>query len=89
MYIENTTSSVMPTVVFIGKFRIVIETRDHNPPHVHCKGPDVMARIAIETREVMSNHGVSSKDLKLLIAQVEMWEETLMIEWRRIHGKED
>ena len=76
----------MPTILELRSFRIVIETRDHPPPHVHCKGPGCNARIEIETRAVMSNSGVSTRDLARLKELIERYEDVLMNEWRRIHG---
>ena len=76
----------MPTIFELRNFRIVIETRDHAPPHVHCKGPGSVARVEIQTRTVMSNNGVGSKDLARLKALIEKYEDVLMDEWRRIHG---
>ena len=76
----------MPTIFELRSFRIVIETRDHVPAHVHCKGPGCNARIEIRTRAVMSNDGVSAKDLKRLKELIEKYEDVLMNEWRRIHG---
>ena len=76
----------MPTILELRNFRIVIETRDHVPAHVHCKGPGCIARIEIQTRAVMSNNGVSARDPKRLKELIENYEDVLMNEWKRIHG---
>ncbi len=76
----------MPTIFELRSFRIAIETRDHPPPHVHCKGPGCNARIEIRSRRVMSNNGVGAKDLARLVELIEKYEDVLMTEWRRIHG---
>jgi len=76
----------VPTILELRSFRVVIETRDHPPPHVHCKGPGCNARIEIQTRKVMSDNGVSAKDMARLKELIERYEDVLMIEWRRIHG---
>ena len=76
----------MPTIFELRNFRVTIETRVHPPPHVHCKGPGSVARIEIRTRAVMSNDGVSGKDLARLKSLIEKYEDVLMDEWRRIHG---
>jgi hypothetical protein len=76
----------VPTILELRSFRIVIETRDHIPAHVHCKGPGCHARIEIRTRAVMSNDGVSAKDLRRLKELIEKYEDVLMNEWKRIHG---
>jgi len=31
-----------------GKLRVVVQGRDHNPPHFHVKGPDVNALVGID-----------------------------------------
>jgi hypothetical protein len=38
----------MPTIFVLGPFRIVINTADHPPAHVHCVGPGVVAVIEIK-----------------------------------------
>lgn len=83
MYSKN-----MPTIIELRGYRIVINTRDHLPPHVHCVGPGVEAKIEIQTRKVMENNGVGSRDLALLKKLIASREEELMNEWRRIHGEE-
>ncbi|SMF92127.1 protein of unknown function [Azospirillum oryzae] len=31
-----------------GNLRVVIQGRDHNPPHFHVKGPDINALVGID-----------------------------------------
>ncbi|MBX9768050.1 MAG: DUF4160 domain-containing protein [Bdellovibrionales bacterium] len=78
----------MPTVFVIGPFKIIINTKDHRPAHVHCVGPGIFVVLEIETQEVIRNRGVSSKDIKKLQELVERNKEVLMIEWRHCHEEE-
>jgi hypothetical protein len=75
----------MPTIIEFRNYRIVIYTNDHMPPHVHCIGPGISARIEIKTRRVMSNDGIGAKDLRRLADLIEKYETVLMDEWNRIH----
>ncbi|MCE3009686.1 MAG: DUF4160 domain-containing protein [Proteobacteria bacterium] len=83
MYIVN-----MPTIFVIGPFRIIINTKDHRPAHVHCVGPGVSVIIAILDQEVIRNNGVSPKDTKRLKEFIKVQSEVLMNEWRHYHEEE-
>lgn len=78
----------MPTIFRIGPFRIIINTADHEPPHVHCVGPGVAVIIEIMSQLVMKNRGVSPKDIKRLREFIESNEEVLLNEWRFYHEEE-
>ena len=70
----------------IGPFRIMINTKDHLPPHVHCVGPGVMVKIEILTGTAMVNYGVRAKDVRILTEWVLSHQDVCITEWRRIHG---
>jgi hypothetical protein len=78
----------MPVIFYLNAFMILIRTRDHNPPHVHCKAGDIEALILIETQEVIRNHGVRPKDLKRLQAFVKHNSDVLLNEWRHYHEED-
>lgn len=83
MYIAN-----MPTIFAIGPFKIIINTADHRPAHVHCVGPGVSIVVEIVGQRIIKNKGVSPKDLRRLTEFIKENEEVLMNEWRHYHEKE-
>ena len=83
MYIQ-----CMPTIFVIGPFRIIINTKDHRPAHVHCVGPGIFVIIEIVTQEVIRNKGVSTKDIKRLKEFIQESQDVLMNEWRHYHEEE-
>ncbi len=78
----------MPTIFIIGPFKIIINTKDHRPAHVHCVGPGIYVIIEIATQEVIRNKGVSQKDIKRLQSIIAQNSDVLMTEWRRYHEEE-
>jgi hypothetical protein len=81
-------NALMPTIFVIGPFKIIINTKDHRPAHVHCVGPGVSVVIEIATQEIIRNKGVSQKDIKRLIEFIRESQEVLMNEWRHYHEEE-
>lgn len=84
----------MPTVVTInGKFRLVIRTNDHEPPHVHAtRGTGKSsshAKIELDSLEISQVKNCSCKQLRLLVAAIIQHRDELSAEWERIHGKEE
>ena len=78
----------MPTIFLIGPFKVIINTKDHRPAHVHCVGPGVFVVIEIATLEVIRNDGVSSRDIKRLQLFIQQNQNVLMNEWRHYHEEE-
>ncbi|WP_244561081.1 DUF4160 domain-containing protein [Azospirillum oryzae] len=39
---------MMGKLANFGNLRVVIQGRDHNPPHFHVKGPDINALVGID-----------------------------------------
>lgn len=68
----------------------MIYSYDHRPPHVHVVGRDAEARIALgdegERPWVMTNDGLSRRDLAVALAEIERNRDLLMQRWREIHG---
>lgn len=68
----------------------MIYSYDHRPPHVHVIGPGVEARIALgdegERPWVMTNDGLSRRDVVEALAEIERNRDLLMQRWREIHG---
>ena len=68
----------------------MIYSYDHRPPHVHVIGPGTEARIALgdegERPWVMTNDGLSRRDVVGALAEIERNRDLLMQRWREIHG---
>lgn len=88
LYVQYMYNAIMPTIFDIGPFRIIINTKDHRPAHVHCVGPGIFVIIEIATQEVTRNKGVSQKDIKRLQVIVAENKDVLMNEWRHYHEEE-
>lgn len=88
LYVQSMYIAFIPTIFAIGPFRIIINTKDHRPAHVHCVGPGIFVIIEIATQEVIRNKGVSPKDIKRLQVIIEENKDVLMNEWRHYHEEE-
>lgn len=80
----------MPTVLRRDGFAVRIYTDDHAPAHVHCLhgGEEIIinlgdAHTAPAIREVK---GMRAANARRAVEIVEENRETLLAEWRRIHG---
>ncbi|WP_246318740.1 DUF4160 domain-containing protein [Peteryoungia desertarenae] len=65
--------------------RFVIYTADHEPPHVHVYG-DGEARIDILRLTVITQGGMSDRDVRRAVDEIEAQQEMLIDIWRRYHG---
>lgn len=75
----------MVTVLRKHGMRFVIYTADHEPPHVHVYG-DGEARIDIVTLKVMTQGGLSDRDVRKAVEEIRT-QQTLFLEtWRQYHG---
>lgn len=72
----------MGKLMSFGKVRLVIQGRDHNPPHFHVKGGDINALVGIAPVVIL--HDSLPADLWF---QVRAWAEAnravLVAEWNR------
>lgn len=72
----------MGTLTSFGKIRVIVQGRDHNPPHFHIKGPDVNALVGIDPVIVL--RGAVPSDLW---SQIQAWaianRSALVAEWNR------
>jgi hypothetical protein len=75
----------MVTVLRQHGLRFVIYTADHEPPHVHVYG-DGEARIDIATLKVLSQGGMSDRDVRRAVAVIEENGELFQQTWRKYHG---
>ncbi len=80
----------MVTVFRVRRFRIVIYSNDHWPPHVHAIGPDSEAKIALgepgEHATLVVNEGLTRAELEMVLMDVDEQVELLRQRWREIHG---
>lgn len=80
----------MPTVLWIGRLRVVIYPNDHRPSHVHVIGQAEEAVFYLNcpggTPALRENYGFSLPELTRIAAQLTINLGLLCAEWRRIHG---
>lgn len=76
----------MVTVHRAHGLRFIIYTQDHQPAHIHVRGPEGEARINLLTGRLMTNFGLSAPDVRRAVAEVMDQQERLLAEWERIHG---
>jgi hypothetical protein len=79
----------MPTILEKDGFRIIIRTRDHNPPHVHIYKADGQIKIALgsETEPIeIVDSWMHRSDARKAVAIVEENRMHLLAKWREIYG---
>jgi hypothetical protein len=74
-----------PRIAKFFNLDILIYTKDHRPPHVHIKGPDVDVKIEIGTWKVIYSEGLTARALKKLVSFLKEIEMDLMEAWNEIH----
>jgi hypothetical protein len=83
----------MGTVVtFRNKFRIAINSKDHNPPHfhiIHNNNMEGSAKVEIGTWKVLRKGIFTNSDLKELIEAAKAYEEQIKELWETYHGKNE
>jgi Domain of unknown function (DUF4160) len=75
----------MVTVLRQHGMRFVIYTADHEPPHVHVYG-DGEARIDIVSLSVITQGGMSDRDVRRAVDAIEQNQALFLDTWRTIHG---
>ncbi|WP_454685772.1 DUF4160 domain-containing protein [Agrobacterium leguminum] len=73
----------MVTVLRQHGMRFVIYTADHEPPHAHVYG-EGEARIV--SLVVLTQGGMSDRDVRRAVAVIEENRKLFMETWRRYHG---
>lgn len=78
----------MPTILQLFGLSFLIFTRDHEPPHVHVRCSDGVAKFKVTKDEVtlLENNGLKSKDIKLAESILEENKEYVVSQWIKIHG---
>jgi len=75
----------MITLLRAAGMRFVIYTDDHEPAHLHVYG-DGEARINILTATVISNRGMSKRDLSRALLIVREHQDLFLNKWHDLHG---
>lgn len=75
----------MVTVLREHGLRFVIYTADHEPPHVHVYG-DGEARIDMASLKVMTQGGMSDRDVRRAVDTIEANRDRFLEVWRKYHG---
>ena len=76
----------MPTIVRIGRMRLVMFYRDHMPRHFHVATPDGDAQIALADLSIM-NGRLRTSELEMVRDWARANIEFLEREWERLNGK--
>jgi len=81
----------MPTVMRIGRLRVVIYPNDHRPAHVHVIGGECEAVFVLNCPdgppELRENHSFSQPELNRIGALLATELITICEKWRHIHGQ--
>lgn len=75
----------MVTVLRQDGMRFVIYTADHEPPHAHVVG-EGEARIDIINLKVMTQGGMSDRDVRRAVAVIGENRRLFLDTWRKYHG---
>ncbi|MDL2401714.1 DUF4160 domain-containing protein [Rhizobium mayense] len=75
----------MVTVLRQHGMRFVVYTADHEPPHAHVVG-EGEARIDIVNLTVITQGGMSDRDVRRAVATIEANQQLFLDTWRKYHG---
>lgn len=75
----------MVTVLRQYGMRFVIYTADHEPPHAHVIG-EGEARIDIVDLTVITQGGMSDRDIRRAVDLIETNRQLFLDTWRKYHG---
>jgi hypothetical protein len=77
-------------IIQIGKVKItIIDTNDHNPPHVHVYAPGATAKINIESGRVVSAKGFTKHALTKISKAVRKNSKVLLEKWEEFYGEKE
>jgi hypothetical protein len=80
----------MPTILRLGRLRIMIYLNDHPPPHVHVIKAGAQAKIALDSERgrpsLVANEGLSRRELVMALEAIDRDRALLLQRWREIHG---
>lgn len=75
----------MITILRQHGMRFVVYTADHEPPHVHVVG-EGEARIDIIDLKLITQGGMSDRDVRRALAVIAANRQLLLDVWRKYHG---
>lgn len=78
-----------PTVVRIGKFRVMIYVDDHPPAHVHVKSAEKRAKIGLKPVEVLDNDGFTPHEIGQILKIVKEHLAELLVKWDEYHPEQE
>jgi len=82
----------MPTVLWTGGLRVVVDPNYHRPAHVHVIGQGHEAVFVLnrlkESVDLRENYGFSRRDLAKIARQLIENLALLLREWEMIHGQD-
>ncbi len=77
-----------PTIEVNGRFRVIIYSRDHPPPHVHVRTSDGELRVYLHGVVVERTWGrMTPADERDAVALVRRMQKSYRIAWKRIDPK--
>lgn len=80
----------MPTVLWIGKLRVVVYPNDHRPAHVHVIGQGHEAVFELNAPDgpvtLRENYGFSRRELARIERALIQNLAELLAAWERVHG---
>ena len=78
----------MPTLLILFGLRFYFYSKDHEPIHVHVESGDGEAKFEIETEvNLVYNHGLKRKDLRLAESILEENRENFISQWKEKFNK--
>ena len=77
-----------PTIFKAGRFRFFFFSREEARPHVHVDTADGEAKFWLDPLgEVANNYGLSSRDIKEVVAIIESRQQEIRDAWDRHFGR--
>lgn len=77
----------MPTIMRQAGFRLVINTADHDPAHVHCLKGDIVLIIEVESLAIRDERGpVKAQDRRTARDIIVEHRQTLLARWDEYHA---
>jgi hypothetical protein len=79
---------VSPTIFKEGRFRFFFFSREEPRPHVHVDTADGQAKFWLDPLgDVANNYGLSTRDLKEIVAIIEARQQEIRDAWDRHFGR--
>ncbi len=79
----------MPTLFELFGMRFFFYSLEHMPIHVHIENGDGIAKINVETLEVIENIGIKPRDLRKATQLVKLYKKEIINKWNQYHGEDN